>query len=591
MVLTELDSVNLYHAFVCGGNEIIRRRRHINSINVFPVADGDTGTNLALTLDSLIHNTTVFPSAGATLQSMAEAVLKGARGNSGIIFAEFIAGLADFLQKFEKISSESFSNALNTAVQKARAAIQKPVEGTILTVLQVWANAIEEHKQLRDFALIFQNTLQKAHNALMNTRNQLEVLRHANVVDAGAAGFYHFLCGVTEYLRSGQKPEIAVGDRLTEEIQEVVHDDRYPEYRYCAEGLLRGRDIDTRKLLSQLQSQGNSLIVAGGGTMVRVHLHTDEPALFFRVLSRFGSIAEQKVDDMVSEFEVVHHRKYPIALVTDSVCDLPKELIDRYQIHVVPLSLIFGGVQYIDGVTITNADIYASLDSVDPYPSTSQPPPTAFRKLYSFLATHYESIVAIHVSASLSGTYNLSCREAEKVQDIPITVIDSKRNSGAQALIVLEAAEAIAAGRSHAEVVAAVEAAIPKSDILVSLHSLRYMVKGGRVKPLAGYLARLLNFTPIVSLDAQGEAVLYGKAFSRRQSRKKLFALVKAIIQKGRLKHFAVVHAQNEPMAIQVAETIEKIVGMPALFIQEITPIVGLHAGKGACAVVTLRAE
>jgi len=325
--------------------------------------------------------------------------------------------------------------------------------------------------------------------------------------------------------------------------------------------------------------------------MVRVHLHTDGPALFFRVLGRFGTIEEQKVDDMVREFEVVHHRKYPIALVTDSVCDLPKELIDRYQIHVVPLSLIFGGVQYIDGVTITNADIYASLDSVDPYPSTSQPPPTAFRKLYSFLATHYESIVAIHVSASLSGTYNLSCREAEKVQDIPITVIDSKRNSGAQALIVLEAAEAIAAGRSHAEVVAAVEAAIPKSDILVSLHSLRYMVKGGRVKPLAGYLARLLNFTPIVSLDAQGEAVLYGKAFSRRQSRKKLFALVKAIIQKGRLKHFAVVHAQNELMAIQVAKTIEKMVGMPALFIKEITPIVGLHAGKGACAVVTLRAE
>lgn len=162
MVRNELDAECLYRSFVFGAHEIIRRREEMNRINVFPVADGDTGTNLSLTLDSLVNNTKVLPSAGDTLQSMSDAVLEGARGNSGIIFAEFLSGLAEILASVERITVRAFSRALNNAVSKAYGALQNPVEGTILTVIKDWAKSIEEHAKLDNFTLIFEKTLKRA---------------------------------------------------------------------------------------------------------------------------------------------------------------------------------------------------------------------------------------------------------------------------------------------------------------------------------------------------------------------------------------------------------------------------------------------
>jgi len=589
MEYNKLDSDQIYHSFISGAHEIIRKREEINRINVFPVADGDTGTNLALTLDSLVNNSRKHPSAGATLQSMSEAVLAGARGNSGIIFAEFIGGLAEALISVEKITVHAFSQALNNAVRKAYEALQHPVEGTILTVIKEWAKSIEEQKQLQNFSSLFQKTLKTAKRALEDTPNQLEVLKKAHVIDAGAAGFYHFLEGATKYLSLGETSVISAQAATLENELKGVHGGEYPTHRYCAEGLIRGTEIDTDDLRKILDPYGDSLIVAGGHSLARVHIHTDTPAAVFRKLSTFGAITEQKVDDMVREYEVTHDRKYKIALVTDSICDLPKELIDRYQIHVVPMNVSIGDTEYLDGVTITSDYIYSQVDTIDPYPTTSQPAPIVFRQLYSYLSTYYDSIIAIHVSSALSGTCGVSKREAERFGNQKITVIDSKQNSGSQALIVLRAAEAIAAGKNHEEVVLTTLESIQKAEILVSVPTLKYMVKGGRVTPFKGFLAGILNFRPIVSLDDEGKAVLYGKAFSKKQNYKKLIQLLGKELEKGKLKYYGLVHAENEDGAFSYAAEIEKKTGLQALFIQPISPIMGLNAGKGCVAVVTMR--
>ena len=166
---------------------------------------------------------------------------------------------------------------------------------------------------------------------------------------------------------------------------------------------------------------------------------------------------------MVEQFDVVYRRKYPIALVTDSACDLPREILDAYQIHVVPLSILVDGVEYLDGLTVSPRELHAMVRTAKRHPTTSQPPAATFNRLYSYLSSHYDSIIAIHLSAKLSGTWEVSRREAERLPGKKITVIDSRHLSGSLGLIVLRAAEEIAAGRSHEEVVAAVESFLPRA--------------------------------------------------------------------------------------------------------------------------------
>jgi len=585
----ELDSVSLYNAFASGGYEIIKKREEIDKINVFPVADGDTGTNLAMTMSSFIDNSGPLPTVGLTMRSLADAALTGARGNSGMIFAQFLAGLGEKIDETLTISSESFAEAAKHAERRAREAILVPVEGTILTLIKDWVMLFEEHKHLRDFGLIFQTTLKGAKQSLDNTPKLLPILMKENVVDAGAEGFFRFLSGMTKYLVSDGMDVRRSEAPSSAELPHAVHGGEYPVFRYCTEVLIRGKGIDLAGVRAELATFGDCVIVVGGADRIRVHVHTDDPSGVVRALAARGSVIEQKVDDMLREYEVSHGRKYPIALVTDSVCDLPRSLVDRYQIHVIPLNLIMGEGQYLDGLTITNAQVYEGMEARGPYPTTAQPSPAAIKNLFSYLSTYYESIIAIHVSGKLSGTFASSKKEAERQRGKRISVVDSRNDSGSQALIVLRAAQLIAEGKSHDEVLAAIEGFIPKARILVSVPTLKYMVKGGRVSPLKGALARLLNLKPIVSLDAEGGALLYGKAFSTRRNLEKILRLCAEFIGDEELRCYAIVSAGDLEAAGSLAAGLEALTGMKPLFRQEISPIIALNAGKDTVAVALMK--
>lgn len=585
----ELDSQALYQAFVSGGVEIIRNREEINRINVFPVADGDTGTNLAMTMSSIMENSAPQTSAGRTMQAIADAALTGARGNSGIIFAQFFAGMAESLGNAERVDGPSFAVAARNAERRSREALVRPVEGTILTVMADWVQLLEEQLHHREFGLMFQKTLRGAKLSLENTPNLLPVLKKERVVDAGAEGFFRFLSGMTKFLVGEQGALEEKNPIPPESIEASVHGGEYPVFRYCTEVLLRGESIDPTALRVELASLGDSAIVAGTDRKVRIHVHTDAPAQVIERLRSYGLVLEQKVDDMLREYEVCHTRKYPIALVTDSVCDLPAALLELYQIHVVPMNILAGDEQYLDRLTITNEQVYARMEAPGPYPTTSQPAPAAFRKLFSFLSTYYDSIVAIHVSGRLSGTCGVAKGEAEKLTGKRISVIDSRHDSGSQALIVLRAAELIAAGKTHDEVVSEVEACIPKARIYVSVPTLKYMVKGGRVSPLKGLAAALLNLKPIVSLDGEGAALLYGKAFSTESNLRKILNLVSDFLGNDTLHAWALVHAGCLEKAKAFAERVEAVAGTKPLFIQEISPIIALNAGRNTVAVVLLK--
>jgi DegV family protein with EDD domain len=337
-----------------------------------------------------------------------------------------------------------------------------------------------------------------------------------------------------------------------------------------------------------LKDYGNSVVVAGAGSTTRLHVHTNHPDRLFDKLQAYGTIASQKADDMLRQSQTIHQRKWKIALVTDSACDLSTELIDRYQIHMLPLNIYFGDNHYLDKISMRPEQFYRRIDDGGDYPTTAQINEKAFRNLYTHLAAHYDAIIAVHLTSKFSGTYFSSHTAAEAISSTfgkPISVIDSKTLSGALGLIVLRIARAIEQRVDFEKIVDQATRWISDSEILVSVKTLKYMVRGGRVAPLKGMLANLLHLNPIVSMDNDGNSILMGKTFSQKTNMKKVMAHIQRQCQNRMIWKYIVLHANNQPAANWYARQMATLTGQPPVSEVNISPVVGANAGVGAVSV------
>jgi DegV family protein with EDD domain len=309
--------------------------------------------------------------------------------------------------------------------------------------------------------------------------------------------------------------------------------------------------------------------------------------LFYR-LKDYGTIAQLKADDMQKQYEASFERKSKIALVTDSACDLPQEIIDEYQIHVIPFNLSFGDSLFLDKVTITPEQFYTLLKTHKEHPKSSQPSLKTVKNLFSFLASHYESIIVVNISDKLSGAYTFSQEASSIIQNKRISVIDSRHLSVSLGLIVLRVAEEILKGKTHEEIVRLADEWILNTKILVDIQTLKYMVRGGRVSPIKGFLAKILNLKPIVSLDSEGKGVAFGKSFSRRGNMKKIMRMTKDMADKEKLWNYAIVHAQNRDRAEMYAEKMKECIHQDPAYIVDISPVIGVHNGIGAVGIALM---
>jgi len=590
MKISYLDGPRLYSAFMVGGNEVIKDQKYLNKINVFPVPDSDTGTNLASTMRSIAEGAVPNPSAHKTLHSIADMALSGAQGNSGLIFAQFLHGISREIKNVKRLSTTSFGEIVKKAVQYAYKSVVSPVEGTMLTVMKDWAEAVyQQRTKMKDFVDLLSYSLQVTKKSLIETRYKLPVLAKAGVVDAGAKGFVDFLEGITNFIRKGRLNKIPKPTVFWEDTGFHVYKDKDAiKQRYCTEALLVGKGMDIDKLREETIPFGSSAILAGSEEKIRIHIHTDHPADLFYRLKDYGTIAQLKADDMQKQYEASYERKSKIALVTDSVCDLPQEIIDEYQIHVIPFNLSFGESLFLDKVTITPDQFYTLLKTHREHPKTSQPLLKTVQNLFSFLETHYESIIVMNISDKLSGAHKLSQEASSIVQNKKISVINSKHLSVSLGLVVLRVAEEISKGKPHDEIVKLVEEWILKTKIFVDIQTLKYMVRGGRVSPMKGLIAKMLNLKPIVSLDPEGKGVASGKSFSRRGNMKKIMRMIKDMADKEKLLNCAIVHAQNLERAEMYAEKIKESIHRNPAYIVDISPVIGVHNGIGAVGIALM---
>ncbi len=593
MKVRYLNGRRLYYAFLAGAQEVDQNRHELNRMNVFPIADGDTGTNLALTLHHVLDEVHPVPGLHQTLGTIAEAALTGARGNSGMILAQFLNGLALELHDRPATHASSFASSLVRAVPHAYKAVSHPVEGTMLTVIRAWAKTFQELCQTsKDFAVLLTRSLEQARHSLRGTPDQLDVLRKASVVDSGAQGFVHFIEGMVKLVHTGP-PRRLLRSREQVRFDSVpvsVEASCRPAFRYCAEGHVLGEHIPLDEVRAFLERQGDSVILAGSASRIRFHLHTDHPAKVFTSLRHYGRFLQQKVDDMQRQQDALYRRGAPIALATDSIADLPQEVMDRHQVHLLPLQVNVDGSNFLDRVTLAPGQLFALLEEVQEYPTSSQPTAQQAREWLGFLATHYESVLVLTVSSHLSGTYHTLCRAAQELQlGERLAIVDSRLNSAAQGLLVLNAAQKIEAGIDRDALVASIEAWIDRSYIFVSVATFEYMVRGGRVSPLKGKLAKWLNLKPIVSLDKEGKGIALGKAFSQRANTRGILRHVAQLHARKAIDKYCIVHADAPQKAADYERQLTQLLGKPPEYTTEISPIVALNAGRGAVAVAVMQ--
>lgn len=592
MSILYLNGENLYQSFISGAREVIRNKTYLNDINVFPVADGDTGNNLASTMTSIIEGAKAQRSAKSTMNSIADAALIGARGNSGIIVAQYINGISMSLRDDEEITIPAFAESVQNAFPHAYGAISNPVEGTIITVIRDWAEEVYKQKdKAKNFYELLRQPLETAFKSLEQTTYKLKILEESKVVDSGARGFVHFIQGFTEFMKTGKIVEVG------EQIEEIVtiphpkHEIGNIDHRYCTEALVMGKEIILPQIKSELENLGDSLIVAGNNNKARIHIHTNFPQKVMKILRDRGTIIEQKVDDMKRQYESSYERKYNIALVTDSIADLPMEIIDKYQINVVPLNIIIENSSYLDKVTVTPEMFYDLLDEVDEYPSSAQPSIKVVENLFTSLLENYDEILTITVAKEQSGTNNIFLKAAENISRIGkrIEVIDSKQNSGAEGLLVMKAAELIHKGTSLDGIVREIKRLRDQTKILVSVNTLKYMVRSGRISKVSGIAGKLINLKPVISIDENGKGKIEDKAFSLISNTKKIMNILKNDHKSNEITRYAIVHANDPIRAEEYREKIIQIINKEPEYIMNISTIVGMSAGVGSVAVAYMK--
>jgi hypothetical protein len=591
--IVELDGRNLYYAFVAGAKKVIENQVELNRINVFPVNDGDTGSNLAATIRSVIESLHPHRSFKITADRIAEATLINARGNSGIIFAQFFYGLSTETGEFRSVTLKQFAEAIIKTVSYVYGAVAKPVEGTMLTVIRDFADYIYNGRnKFPDFNNMISSSYEILKKSLLETKSKLAILGKNNVVDAGAKGFVLFFEGIMEFINTRNIRELITARAVNasfEKYEEVFTEKM--NFRYCTEALIKECRYDREMLIKTLEEYGDSVVVAGSDKLRRIHLHTNNPAGLFDNLRKAGTITFQKADDMIRHYQTANERKWNIAIVTDSTCDLPQDLIDTYQINMMPININFGDNHYLDKVTLQPEQFYSMLKESDNHPKTSQINENTFINLYSHLASHYDSIIAVHLSDKLSGTFFSSQKAALKISrefGKPITVLNSRNLSGSLGLIVLRAAQAVESGFSHGAVVAMAENWIENTRIFVSVRTLKYMVRGGRVSAAKGLIASILNINPIVSIDETGKAVVFDKAFSQKANMEKVMGHIRKISDHNKIWNYIVLHANNIVAAEWFSEKMETLTSRKPVAVVNISPVIGANAGEGAASVALL---
>jgi hypothetical protein len=363
----------LKEMFTSGTAWLEKSAPDINAINVFPVPDGDTGTNMVLTMKFALEEAKLNSDsqASSVAKSLARGSLMGARGNSGVILAQFFRGLAKGLEGKAHFDGADFARALAAASQTAYKGIANPVEGTILTVLKDASKAAQEAvKGDGRLVSVLEAAVKSAEESVARTPGLLPALKEAGVVDAGGQGLYVLLDGALQFLKGEshkiqyRKPRLVAAEaELIPRVAQMPTQVEMP-YGYCTNLVLEGKNLNLGRIEKDLKRKGQSLIITGDDSLVRVHIHSFDPGEILRYATRLGKLHDitiNNMDDQYAEFIKMQRERMPqvdIAIVTVASGDGFFKLLNS-----------LGNIIIVPGGQTMNPSVRELLHAVESAPS------------------------------------------------------------------------------------------------------------------------------------------------------------------------------------------------------------------------------
>jgi DAK2 domain fusion protein YloV len=363
----------LKEMFASGTAWLEKSAPDINAINVFPVPDGDTGTNMLLTMQFALQEvkSSSDSHASSVAKSLAHGALMGARGNSGVILSQFFRGLAKGLEGKASFDGADFARALAGAAQTAYKGVASPVEGTILTVLKDASKAAKEAaKDSHALTAILAAAAKSAEESVARTPGLLPALRDAGVVDAGGQGLYILLDGALQFLKGEshkiqyRRPRLVVADKelIPRAAQRLTHLEM--PHGYCTNFVLEGQNLDSARIEKGLKKKGQSLIVTGDDALIRVHIHSFKPGEVLQYAMKLGKLHEitiNNMDDQYAQFIKMQRERMPqvdIAVVTVASGEGFFELLNS-----------LGNIIIVPGGQTMNPSVHELLQAVESAPS------------------------------------------------------------------------------------------------------------------------------------------------------------------------------------------------------------------------------
>ncbi|MBO4951438.1 MAG: DAK2 domain-containing protein [Lachnospiraceae bacterium] len=337
MATKVIDAQLLQKAFIAGAYNLERNKDYINELNVFPVPDGDTGSNMSLTIMAAAREVSALenPSMDELSKTISSGSLRGARGNSGVILSQLLRGFCKEIKGKKQITVSVLSDGFVRAVETAYKAVMKPKEGTILTVAKgVAEKAVELSEMDMDFETLGQEILDHGNEVLKQTPELLPVLKEAGVVDSGGQGLMEFLTGAYNGLTGKEEikePVTSGGAAKASTMSSEEIDTSHIKYGYCTEFIIlleKEYNAETEaKFKEFLTSIGDSLVVVSDDEIVKVHVHTNHPGLAFEKGLEFGSLTSMKVDNMREEHKekVIHEQDRKKAAEQEAAEEAKKE--------------------------------------------------------------------------------------------------------------------------------------------------------------------------------------------------------------------------------------------------------------------------
>lgn len=352
----KINGVLFQSMVIEGALAIAEKKEEANELNVFPVPDGDTGTNMAMTMASAMQEMEKLaePTLAKAVDTTASALLRGARGNSGVILSLLFRGMAKKLREVPEAGGRELALALREGVDAAYKAVMKPAEGTILTVSRVSAQHAVEACQA-DAALsaeqVLVAVLERGHKALEETTHQNPVLEKAGVVDAGGFGFLTILEGMLDALRGIHKERKAAEPTTKAAADFGAISDEDITFTYCTEFIAERKDKarNVGRLRAILNEIGDSLVVVEDDDIIKVHVHTDQPNKALEEGLKFGALLTVKIENM---------REQHTAKVVEGTADAPKERV------IVPAEKKYGFVSVAAGEGLKNVFVDLGVDVV-----------------------------------------------------------------------------------------------------------------------------------------------------------------------------------------------------------------------------------